>query len=218
MSATVFLENPNEAIDRGRKQVQVATRWFFRQGSMTQPKWIKLSGALYEGDVQHLHSSQIGGLASGKMRDPSPKCILVIGQLNQAVANKSFPSGLRSIWEGLKPMVDSEGNVLGPQELFMAASGQLDLGLDTSRDIPDWAEAHVSAVLGGYLRKRLLEKGVDFIVEMPQLREVATSVHPILMGQVVAGCQLLVDLPKLAEMVGETDTGLWCVCSEAIQK
>ena len=214
---TGFFEDPNEAIDRGRKQVQVATRRFFRQGSMTQPKWIKLSGALYKGDTQHLHSSQIGGLASGKMRDPSPKCILVIGQLNQAVADKSFPQVLRPIWEGLKPMVDVNGNVIGPKELFMAAAGQLDLGLDVSRDIPDWAEGRVSSALGAYLRRRLIERGVDFIVAMPDLRDVAPSVEPLLMGRVVGGVQLLSDLTKLAQMVGETETELWCVCSEVIQ-
>jgi hypothetical protein len=209
-------EDPNEAIERGRKQVEMATRRFFRQCGMTQPKWIKLSNSLYQSDAQHLHSSQIGGLASGKLRDPSPKCLLVIGQLNQAVAAKSFPSHLKEMWEDLVPMVDKNGDHLGPGELFLAAAGQIDLGFNMTRDIPSSYEADVSQALGAYLRKRLIERGVDFIIAMKDLTGICPSVEPLLMGRQVSGYQVIEDLANLAEMIGESDSVLWSVCSDAM--
>jgi hypothetical protein len=211
-----FLEDPNEAIERGRKQVQAATRRFFRQQSMTQPKWIKLSNSLYQGEVQHLHSSQIGGLASGKMKDPSPKCLLVIGQLNQAVAEKRFPPSLRELWENLVPMTDVDGNILGPEQFFLAAAGQIDLGLDPAYEIPPEREDDVSRAVGAYLRRRLIEQGIDFIVALPELRLKAATAEALLMGRCVDGDSLLSDLQNLASLVGETDADLWNVCSDAL--
>ncbi len=215
-AASRVLEDPNEAIDRGRKQVQAATRRFFRQRAMTQPKWIKLSNSLYPGEVQHLHSSQIGGLASGKMKDPSPKCLLVIGQLNQAVAEKRFPAALRDLWEDLSPMTDVDGNILGPEQFFMAAAGQLDLGFESVREIPSDLEGVVAMALGAYLRRRLIENGKDFIVLLPELKTKASTAETLLMGGSVDGDSLLADLENLAGLVGETETDLWNVCADVI--
>lgn len=110
--------NPNESIDHGRRQLQLLWRRFSRQLGMTQPKWIRLAASVMPGP-QHLHSSQIGGLATGKLREPAPKCLLVIGQLNLSVAASAlradgqraypdvnaprFPDEMRSIWEHLTP-------------------------------------------------------------------------------------------------------------------
>lgn len=222
--------NPNDSIDLGRRQLQLLWRRFSRQLGMTQPKWIRLAASVMPGP-QHLHSSQIGGLATGKLREPAPKCLLVIGQLNMSVAASAlypngkpafpdinaprFPEDLRSIWEHLTPMVDRYGTPLGPAELFMVATGLINLGLDSTRDIPVEAEAAASAALGRHVRLGLAAQGVDFLSEMPQLREAAPSVEPLLMGRPVPGDTLLADLPALASLIRTTDDDLWAVIAEA---
>ena len=222
--------NPNDSIDLGRRQLQLLWRRFSRQLGMTQPKWIRLAASVMPGP-QHLHSSQIGGLATGKLREPAPKCLLVIGQLNLSVAASAlradgqraypdvqaprFPEEMRSIWEHLIPMVDRYGTPLGPAELFMVATGLIDLGLDSTRDIPVEAEAAASAALGRHVRLGLAAQGVDFLSEMPQLREAAASVEPLLMGRPVPGDTLIADLPALASLIRTTDADLWAVIAEA---
>ena len=223
-------EDPNESIERGRRQLQMIWRRFSRQLGMTQPKWIRLAASVLPG-AQHLHSSQIGGLATGKLREPAPKCLLVIGQLNMSVAASAlradgtraypdvtaprFPEDMRSIYEHLPPMLDRYGAPLAPQEIFLVATGLIDLGLDSTRDIPPHHEAAASAALGRHVRLALAALGHDFLSELPQLREAAPSVEPLLMGRTVPGDTLLADLPALAALIRTTDDDLWSVVADA---
>ncbi len=222
--------NPNDSVDLGRNQLQTLWRRCSRQRGMTQPKWIKLAAAIFPGP-QHLHSSQIGGLATGKMRDPSPKCLLVLGLLNLSLAASAlradgsrvypdvdaprFPDSLRYIWLGLDPMVGPTGQPLGPAELFLVATGQLDLHLDTTREIPMNLEDEYSARLGRHLRLGLAALGRDFLSEMPELRTTAPSLEPLLMGRTVPGDTILADLPALAQLINTTDSDLWARLTDA---
>lgn len=224
MSNAVTYEDPNDTIERGRLQLQLLWRRCSRQLGMTQPKWIKLAASVLPGP-QHLHSSQIGGLATGRMKDPSPKCLLVLGQLNASIAASAlradgsrkypdvvapaFPDSLRSIWEHLEPMCDAYGHPLGPQELFLVATGLHDLHLDTTRTIAPEQEAAASAALGRHLRMALAALGHDFLSEMPSLRSTAPSMEPLLMGHTVPGDTLIADLPALATAIRTTDDDLW---------
>jgi hypothetical protein len=230
-NAATAYSDPNDLIDAGRRQLQVAWRRCSRQGTMTQPKWIKLAAALFPGP-QHLHSSQIGGLASGKLKDPSPKCLLVIGMVNASLAASqrdaagnrlypnvnapAFPDNLKHLWGGLTPMLDASGQPLGPTELFEVATGIRDLGLDTSRNIPTDAEPLASATVGRHLRLGLAALGHDFLSELPTLKEACPSMEPLLMGRTVAADTLLADLSALGSTINETDADLWALISEAL--
>ena len=230
-NAATAYPDPNDLIDAGRRQLQVAWRRCSRQGTMTQPKWIKLAAALFPGP-QHLHSSQIGGLASGKLKDPSPKCLLVIGMVNASLAASqrdtagnrlypnvtapAFPDNLKHLWGGLTPMLDASGQPLGPTELFEVATGIRDLGLDTSRNIPTDAEPLASATVGRHLRMALASLGHDFLSELPTLKEACPSMEPLLMGRTVAADTLLADLSALGATINETDADLWALISEAL--
>lgn len=219
---------PNAVIDSGRRQIQTLTRRFFRQ--LRQPKWIKLSSALYPDGRIHLHSSQIGGFSTGKLRDPSPKALMVLGHLNLSLYAAlhgpltydgigpvpPLPDSLRDIWAGLTPMVTADGDPIGPSELFEAITGALDLGLDTSREIPEHAEAAVSAALGRHLRLSLASLGRDFLSELPTLAATCPSMEALLMGRPVPGDTLVADLPTLATTLGCTDVDLWVVCVDAM--
>ena len=227
----VTYEDPNDTIERGRLQLQLLWRRCSRQLGMTQPKWIKLAASVLPGS-QHLHSSQIGGLATGRMKDPSPKCLLVLGLLNASVAASAlradgsrkypdvvapaFPESLRSIWEHLEPMCDAYGHPLGPQELFLVATGLHDLHLDTTRTITPEQEDAASAALGRHLRLGLAALGRDFLSEMPELRSAAPSMEPLLMGHTVPGDTLIADLPALAAAIHATDEDLWIHLVDAL--
>jgi len=230
-SRSALYEDPNEVVARGQRQLQLIARRFFRQLGMTQPKWIRLSAAVMPG-AQHLHSSQIGGLSTGKLREPAPKCLMVLGQLNLSVATSAlradgsrafpdvaaprFPEDMRPIWEHLVPMLDRYGAPLGPAEIFQVATGLIDLALDTTRDIPPPLEAPVSAALGKHLRLALAALGRDFLSEMPELRNAAPSMEPLLMGQTVPGDSLIADLPALAATIRTTDAELWAVIADSL--
>jgi hypothetical protein len=211
-SSFCFLEDPDDANERGRLQLQVIARRFFRQ--RTQPKWIDLSKSLYKVHKLRLHSSQISGLSSGKLNNPSPKCLLILGQLNLAIANRELPASLKDFWEGLVPMVGPGGQPLGPEELFRVVTGQLDLGIATDREIPEEMEERVSRALGAHLRRRLIEQGEDFIMSMGELRAICLSMEPLLMGRTVQGDQLLEDLARLAAKINEAEVDLWGICAD----
>lgn len=222
--------DPNDAIAFGRRQIQTATRRFFRQAS--QPKWLKLSASLYPDGKWHLHSSQIGGFASGKLRDPAPKALMVLGQLNLSLAASltgpddrplfphihapKLPGELRKIWAHLTPMLDTTGRPLGPLEVFRAITGDLDLGLDTTREIPADAEPLVSKALARHLRLAFGRLGIDFLEDMTTLRITCASMEPLLLGKTIDGDLLLTDLPALATAINETEGDLWAVCQDAL--
>lgn len=218
--------DPNELIALGRTQMPPLFRPWFRQLDMTQPKWLRIASSLFAGEERNLHSSQIGGLSSGKLGTPSPKCLLVIGQLNLAVARSAgyevpdgtpaLPESLRSTWQGLLPMLGPDGRPLGPVELFQVACGLLDLHIDTSRDIPAASEAAACATLGRHIRLALAAQGRDFMSEMPELRAACPTLEPLLMGQPLNGDALVGALPTMAATVGTTEADLWAVVAEAI--
>ena len=72
----------DEAIAFGRETWQALWRPFSRQWS--QPALIKLAAATLK--VRALHSSQIHGWNTGKLKDPSPKLMLAVGLLNLSIA------------------------------------------------------------------------------------------------------------------------------------
>lgn len=221
--------DPNEVLTEGRRQLQVITRRFFSQ--LRQPKWLALSSSLYPETKQHLHSSQISGWGSGTLKDPSPKAFLVLGHLNLALyasLHGSFdyegvgevpklPETMRKIWGELLPMLGPDNEPLGPVELFEVMVGIRDLKLDSTRTVPVEHQAAVSQTLGRYLRVELMRRGVDFMAEMPGLRQQCPSMEPLLMGHTVAGPQLVADLKPLAAAIQQTDTDLWLVAHEAIE-
>ncbi len=218
--------DPNERLDAGRRQLVSACRRFFRQNGTTQPKWLAMDSAIHPGG-QHLHSSQIGGLSTGKLKDPSPKCLLVVGELNLSVAASvggyslgkdipRLPENLRQHWEKLKPMVDQGGQPLGPSELFKVISGDLDLGLDLTRELSVESEAAASAALGRHLRLELARKGRDFLSEMPELRSECPAMEPLLMGKTVPCDMIMGDLSSLANVINSTEAELWTVIKDAV--
>ena len=225
--------NPDEVMAAGRRKMQTLALRFYRQA--TQPKWLKCSQALYKEEKWHLHSSQIGGFSYGKLKDPSPKSLYVMGQLNLSLAASltdandnprypqvtgvpKLPQDLKRFWGSWEPMVDAQGNVLGPIELFRVMIDDIDLGFDEERVIPMEAEEAVSKTLAVHVRLALAKKGVDFFSAMEQLRTVCPTMEPLLMGKVIPGDQLVRDLQAISDAIGETDADLWVLCLDHINQ
>ena len=229
-TAAASYPNPNELIALGHRQIQTLTRRFFRQA--TQPKWLKISASLYDDGKWHLHSSQIGGFANGSLKIPSPKALMVLGQLNRSLAASltgpdgqrlfpdvtapTLPGELRHLWGHLSPMLDANGVPFGPVEIFLIVSGQMDLGLETDREIPLGSEEAVCKALSRYLRLAFGRLGIDFLEDMAKLRLICSSMEPLLMGKTVPGDVLVGDLPSLAQAISETDGDLWAVCQDVV--
>lgn len=213
--------NPNDTIPAGRKELAVITRRFFSQAK--QPKWLKLSQSLYLEPEMHLHSSQISGFANGKLKDPSPKAFVALGHLNLSLVASlrgsftyegigdvpKLPEDLRYIWGGMTPMVDPEGQPLGPVELFEINCGFLKLGLVEGRTIPTEHEAAAAKAVGKALRLGLAAQGRDFLEELPALRAGSNLIEPLLMGKTVPGVQLVDQLAALADAAGVDEDELW---------
>jgi hypothetical protein len=220
--------DPNESIEAGRRQLAAITRRFFAQHK--QPTWIRLAASVYPGDKWHLHSSQISGWPSGKLRDPSPKAVLVLGHLNLAVyASTSggavyegigevprFPEVMRPQWGHLQAMLLPDGSPLGPCEIFEVLVGLRDLGINVNRVIPAEAEERVCAAVGRALRLGLATIGVDFMTALPSLRTTSPSMESLLMGRTVPGAVLLGELPALASTIGRTEEDMWLVVADAM--
>jgi hypothetical protein len=182
----------DEELEAGRRQWTVAWRKFARQ--WTQPQLLKLTDSVMGG--RYLHSSQISGFATGKLREPAPKVFVVIGRLNQALAQGSLPSELRDLWEGRQALKDKGGSPLDSVGCFRAFTGQLDLGFGQIRTIPEDQVDDANKRLGRFVRLELAKAGVDFIDELPEL--VASSsplLQSVVLGTSMSADDLLEALP-----------------------
>ena len=195
MSGVLVLEAELEA---GRQQWTVAWRRFARQ--WTQPQLLKLADSVMGG--RYLHSSQISGFATGKLREPSPKVFVVIGRLNQALAHGQLPSDLQILWANKKVLADKDGTALDAVGCFRAFTGELDLGLGNVRSIPEDQVEKASKHLGRIVRGLLAKAGVDFIEELPDLiAESGDVVQSVLLGQAMTADDLVESLPALEVML-----------------
>lgn len=205
----------DECIAYGRQQWQATWRVWARQ--WTQPALIKLAAETLK--CRALHSSQVAGFSNGSLKDPSPKLLLAIGELNLAIARshgvQGLPDGPRCPgaverhWKDRRWLCNADGSPMGPTDVFSACAGLVDLGVDTERQIPLDKEAAVSKSTGKFLRMALAKQGMDWMDEIPVLRNQCPSMEPLLMGKAVAGDQLIEDLPALAAAADLSPDELW---------
>jgi hypothetical protein len=106
---------------------------------------------------------------------------------------------------------------MGPAEVFLAFTGELDLQLGEVREIPVEKEAAVSKELGKYVRMALAKNGVDFVVEDQQrLIKAASSFKGLLTGKEVRGEVLVAELPQIAAEINASEDDLWDEVMEII--
>ncbi len=197
---------PAETVPFGRQQW--TRKWRVFAGQFSQPELMKLAFAVLK--EQSVHSSQIHGFSSGKLRDPAPKVQLSIGILNLAIARSNgckeagegptCPGALAHLWKGKKWLVDDRGLPMGPVEVFLALTGQIDLNTQGDVDISPEDQAAVSKSLGKYIRTKLIEMGIDFMdsAEMEQLKATCPVIEELIYNKEVDAAQLNVSLEDLA--------------------
>ena len=205
----------DECIAFGRQQWQATWRVWARQWS--QPALIKLAAETLQ--CRALHSSQVAGFSNGTLRDPSPKLLLAIGELNLAIARshgeRGLPEGPRCpgaverFWKDKRWLVNGDGSPMGPTDVFAACAGLVDLGVDAERLLPTGSEVAVAKSTGKFLRLALAKRGIDWMEELPELRRECPSLEPLLMGKPVSGDQLVDELPALAATADVTVDELW---------
>jgi hypothetical protein len=188
----------DEQLEAGRRQWTVAWRRFARQ--WTQPQLLKLADAVMGG--RYLHSSQISGFATGKLREPAPKVFVVIGRLNQCIATGQLPSDLQALWVNKKVLTDKDGTTLDAVGCFRAFTGELDLGLGSIRYIPEDQVDEAVKHLGRYVRGQLSKAGVDFIEALPDLvAECGASAQAVLLGKSMSSDELTESLQAIEAML-----------------
>lgn len=144
---------------------------------------------------RYLHSSQISGFATGKLREPSPKVFVVIGRLNQALASGQLPSELQELWANKTVLADTAGNSLDAVGCFRAFTGELDLGLGNIRSIPEDQVGEANKRLGRFVRSALVNAGVDFIEELPEfVADGGPLVKSLILGQQLSAQDLVESL------------------------
>ena len=197
----------------GREQFRRIFKAWSRQWS--QPQLLKLTQAGLGDRV--IHSSQITGFATGTLLDPAPKVLLALGLFNQKLAAGKLPDTMSGTWKGREPLRTTDGTPMGPAEVFLAFTGELDLQLGDAKEIPLEKEAAVSKGLGKTVRMALAKRGVDFVVEDHQrLVNAATSFKGLLTGKEVRGEVLVAELPVIAEETGVSEDDLWDEVMEII--
>ena len=178
-----------------------------------------------------LHSSQIHGFATGKLKEPGPKVLMVVGLVNLAIAaanedvdarsrsTYSVPATKPDLWHGKAWIKDANGKALGPAEVFLAFCGILDLACDAAMAIkPEDMEA-VSKALGKYLRKSLSKLDIDVMDE-----EVFSSwgrpeiMNKLIYGKVLTQAELEDNLEYLCDIVEQDiDSVIEVVINPVIQ-
>ena len=204
----------DDALAFGRMQWSVLCVPFFRQWS--QPGIIKLAELIL--GQKAIHSSQIHGSITGKLRDYSPKVLMALGEVNLAIAAANgedvdarykVPETRRELWEGKRCMRDAQGRPLGPSGVFEVITGLVDLGIRMDRQISPEAEEEVSLQLGKFLRLELAKKGVDYVGDMTDLRKKSTCIEDLIFGKTVQGSVITDELSKLAALVEVDEDTLW---------
>lgn len=204
-----------------------AAHWRAWVTQLTQPQWLRISNDYLGG--RHFHSSQMSGIGARRTVSPAPMFFLAVGLLNTAHARslgwpadrvedtsdmglpRLLPEALRDLWITAQPLTDADGVAMGPVGLFAAFTGLRPLPSTVGR--PEALEDHPDAVpaLARHLRLSLAQKGVDWMSELPRLREQVPIVEPLLYGHEVQPDQLLLALPELGGLVGQTADQLWAV-------
>ena len=163
---------PSESVAYGR--MQWTRKWKVFASQWSQPQLMKLAEAVL--GEKALHSSQIHGFTTGKLRDPAPKVVMAVGKLNKAIAfangadvlmdefDGRCPETMPDLWRGKSWMIAPNGRVLGELECFAAITGMLDLATEGAHlDLHKGNMPAVSKSLGKYLRRRYIERGIDFM-------------------------------------------------------
>ena len=179
-----------------------------------------------------IHSSTIKTLSTGL--DVYPRVLFALGHWNVALAkscqhpsNKieklediGLPSDLRdlqdSAWVGKSPLLDQDGNAVGPVGLYKAYLGLVRLQSSPEpRNIPaDHAEA-VSRALGTYMRKMLGKQGRDWYAELDQLEP---PLRLLLQGKTLKTKALTNAIPLLANSAGVDVSDLWDTVMAALPR
>lgn len=193
----------------------------------SQPQFLKVVEA-YCG-VRFVHSSQIAGFATRKTTEPGPKFFLGLGVFNVAHARSlgypdakidpvpdlglppKLPETLSHLWIGQEPLLDASGVAMGPSGLWEAFTGLRALGVNLNRSIPPERVEEALRDLGRHVRLLLGAKGVDWLSELPSLRERSDVLEDLLMGRPVQPDRLQLQLERIAQVVGTSEDDLWNV-------
>jgi len=211
----------DDALLFGRQQYQ--TLWSAFAAQFSQPQLIKLAELTL--GSKSIHSSQIHGWSSGKLRDPSPKLMMAMGELNLSIAKAngveltcrySCPEAHEKLWRDKSWLKDAQGAPLGPEGVFMAIAGLIDLGLSTDRFISSDHDEAVSKALGKYLRVELAKQEIDWMDDIVDLRQQSTCIEDLLYGKKVKGAIILEQLDSLAGVIGKDADQLWAVAIQPV--
>ena len=206
----------DEALAYGKQQWSAVWAGFARQWS--QPALIKLAEATL--GTKAIHSSQIHGFTTGKLRDPSPKLMMALGELNLALAKANgystscrytCPGTLSKLWADKSWLKDAQGAPLGPEGVFQAITGLIDLEVNLDRVISSQDESLVSQALGKTLRMELAKQGIDWLGEIMTLKEQAPCIEQLLMGKEVRGSEITDQLDQLAKIADMAPDQLWAM-------
>ena len=207
MTASPF----EQTLQHGKTQWGKAWRAFACQWS--QPKLMRLTQETL--GTAAVHSSQIHGFTTGLLKHPAPKVLVAIGHLNAAIANAhgaevdtpyKCPATKSDLWLGKHWLKDADGAPLDSAKVFLAYTGEIDLGFDEPWVFPDDAEeiTRIERALGKELRMHLAQDSIDWFEE-----QFPESIHSLAMNE---GCNtdlVAQNAAKIAEICHTDSKTLW---------
>ena len=199
----------------GRKQNSLQFRVWSKQWS--QPEIILLGKKVL--GTNAIHSSQIAGFQADTLRDPSPKCIHALGILNVAIARtlkvKGLPKGpivpteVAHLIKDKQYMRNADGTPMNSVDIFMAFTGQVDLGISSAKNIPVRKEKAVAKGLGKYMRLALAKLDIDYDSESTALKKKSKTIEALVKNKPVSGAAIVQDLPALARLIEQGEEDVW---------
>tara|TARA_R110000868_G_scaffold55541_7_gene172732 strand:- start:198 stop:911 length:714 start_codon:yes stop_codon:yes gene_type:complete len=224
---------PPTAVDNSLDSGRISFSRLFRAylAQTTQYRLLKAMEAYFGGRA--VHSSQLTGLASGALREPSPKLFLALGVFNVAHGRSlgypatriddcpqlglepHLPEAVRAIWEPLQPLCDADGVVMGPSGLLEAFSGLLKVNAIAASSIAEADAPAAASHLGSHLRLQLATQGIDWYASLASLEVQHPGIEPLLMGHPLTAAQIVALLPALSELLSCTEEELLAIAGRS---
>ena len=224
MSPTITVADPVSPVKEsdflgnlsfGRKQFSLSFRVWSKQYS--QPELILLGKTVLETNA--LHSSQISGFQRDTLRDPSPKLLVALGLVMQAIARtqgvkglpkgKKIPATLDHLWRDKQYMRNSDGSPMGPTDMFSTFAGITDIGISSAKSIPVKKEKAVAKALGKYMRLALAKADIDYVSEIMTLKKKSKTIEALVLNKPVSGAAIVADLSSLARLAKLGEEDIW---------
>lgn len=206
-------------LERGAAQFAYVWRQFAAQWTETE---LMRMASTYLGR-KFIHSSTIQTLAAGG--ECRVRVLAAVGYLNVGLARAVNHPNIEPLddsayeplakcvplryWAMREPIVDADGIALGPIGLYELLIGHRRLPVESDRRLASEDATAASQAAGAFLRKAFINRGIDWVSDLPDLATQCPQLVQVMTGETVRSELLLARLPLMASLAQANDVDLW---------